>query len=74
VQRPEEPAEWDLSVALLSQPSSDTTFAYCTLCLALHFPAGVGAESEAEDEAELEAVREAVQVPQAPCVEVPHLH
>jgi hypothetical protein len=59
VQRPEEPAEWDLSSPLLAVPPGDTCFAYCTLCLALHYPAGAGVELEAEAEAELEAEREA---------------
>lgn len=59
VQRPEEPAEWDLSIPLLSAPPGDTCFAYCTLCLALHYPAGAGAELQAGEEAELEARREA---------------
>jgi hypothetical protein len=54
VQRPEEPAEWDLSLELLSRPTADTRFAYCAFCLALHYPGGAGAEDEAW--ADLEAV------------------
>jgi hypothetical protein len=57
VQRPEEPTEWDLSIPLLVLPTADTRFAYCPLCLALHYPAGAGADDEAEADAaaELEA-------------------
>jgi hypothetical protein len=54
VQRPEEPTEWDLSIGLLRQPSADTRFAYCPLCLALHYPGGAGAEEDAEADAEAE--------------------
>jgi hypothetical protein len=59
VERPEEPTEWDLSVALLLQPTADTRFAYCPLCLALHYPGGTGVEQDAEADAEaaLEAER-----------------
>jgi hypothetical protein len=58
VQQPEAPTEWDLSPALLAQPPLDTRFAYCPLCLALHYPGGAGVEAEAVEEAELEAARE----------------
>jgi hypothetical protein len=56
-QRPEAPTEWDLSLALLARPTADTRFAYCPLCLALHYPGGAGAEDEAAADAaaELEA-------------------
>jgi hypothetical protein len=68
VQQPEAPTEWDLSPALLAQPPLDTRYAYCPLCLALHYPGGSGAEAEAIEEAELEAEREAgaPQATQAP--------
>jgi len=71
VQRPEEPAEWDLSIPLLMAPPGDTCFAYCALCLALHYPGGAGAEPEAEAEAEAEAEREASPRPTPPG-EAPH--
>jgi len=68
VQRPDEPAEWELSIPLLSTPSTDTHFGYCALCLALHYPAGTGTEleAEAEEEAALEVEREAGQRPAPP--------
>jgi hypothetical protein len=66
VQRPDQPTEWDLSIALLALPAADTRFAYCPLCLALHYPAGAGADEEAEADAtaELEAEQGAAVVPE----------
>jgi hypothetical protein len=52
VQRPEAPTEWDLSIPLLEEPPIDTRFAYCPLCLALHYPGGAGAEDDARADAE----------------------
>ncbi len=48
VARPEAPAEWDLSIALLEHPAATTRFDYCPLCLELHYPGGAGVEA-AED-------------------------
>ncbi len=49
VARPEDAAEWDLSIGLLLHPPTDTRFAYCPLCLELHDPAGADAARGPEE-------------------------
>jgi hypothetical protein len=74
VQQPEAPTEWDLSPALLAQPPLDARFAYCPLCLALHYPGGAGVEAEAVEAAEQEAEREAGQAAAAPLEALHQVH
>ena len=68
VERPEDPTAWDLSIGLLVLPPADTRFAYCPLCLALHYPGGAGVEddAEADAEAQLRAEREKAGRPRPP--------
>ncbi len=74
VQQPEVPTEWDLSPSLLAQPPPDARFAYCPLCLALHYPGGAGVEAVAVEAAEQEAEREAGQGAAAPLAEPHRVH
>lgn len=49
VRRPDEPEEWDLVPGLVAEPPARVRFAYCALCLELHYAAGAGVEHEEED-------------------------
>jgi hypothetical protein len=50
VRRPDVPEEWDLVPGLVAEPPGAVRFAYCSLCLELHYPAGSGVEPELEPE------------------------